>query len=169
MWIAVLLCLGAIALFLGPLMLMQPTASQRREAKLRKQALDLGLRVHLQQIPKEIAADSRSKTIASYCLPWENKKDANNVWILVKTKYSHGLHFHGPWNWEKEAEGGNLIALQQSLETIPERVVAIASGPQGLCCYWNEQGGDAVLEEINTWLRATAAQLQARRALSTPH
>lgn len=165
MWIPILLCLAALALFLGPVMLMQPTPSQRREAKLRKKALDLGLRVHLQPLPKDAGTETRSKMIAAYCLPWENSKDANNVWILVKTKYSHGLHFSGPWDWEREAEGGNLLALQQSLEAVPERVVAIASGPQGLCCYWDELGGEQVLEDIANWLKATAPTLQIRRVV----
>lgn len=167
MWIPILLCLAAVALVLGPIMLMQPTPTQRREARLRQSALELGLRVHLQAVPKETDTDARAKMMAAYCLPWASSKDANNAWILVKTKYSHGLHFSGPWDWEKEAEGGNFLALQQSLETVPERVVAIASGPQGLCCYWDELGGEQVLEEIATWLKATAPKLATRRPASS--
>lgn len=165
MWTPILLCLAAVALFMGPVLLMQPTPAQRREARLRKRALDLGLRVHLQPVPKESGSKPRAKMIAAYCLPWESNKDANNVWLLVKTGYSHGLHFSGPWDWEKEAEGGNLLALQQSLDTLPERVTAIASGPQGLCCYWDELGGEQVLDEIASWLKTTASKLRTPRVI----
>lgn len=159
MWIPVAICLAAIALFLGPILLMQPTASQRREAKLRKLALDHGLRVHLQQYPEGAESDGRTKTIASYCLPWADKKDAQHAWVLVKKKYEHGLHFSGRWDWNKKAEGVNLTALEQSLDTVPERIIAIASGPQGLCCYWNELGGEGVVDEINAWLQRTSGEL----------
>lgn len=165
MWIPILLCLAAVALFFGPVLLMQPTPAQRREARLRKKALDLGMRVHLQPVPKD-SGETRAKMIAAYCLPWENNKDASNVWLLVKTGYSHGLHFSGHWDWEKKAEGGNLSALQQALETVPERVTAIASGPQGLCCYWNELGGEQVLEEIANWLKSTASNLRTPRVIA---
>lgn len=159
MWIPVVICLAAVALFLGPILLMQPTPSQRREAKLRKLAMESGLRVHMQKYPEGAETDGRAKTITSYCLPWADKKDARDAWVLVKTKYDHGLHFHGQWDWNKKADLVKEAALRRSLDTVPERVVAIASGPQGLCCYWNELGGEGVVKEIDEWLRQASTQL----------
>jgi len=159
MWIPIIICLAAVALILGPILLMQPTPSERREAKLRKLAMDCGLRVHLQQYPAGAEGEGRSKTIASYCLPWADKKDARKAWVLVKTKYEHGLHFDGRWDWDKKAEGLKLDALKQCLDTVPERVVAISSGPQGLCCYWNELGGEGIVGDIDAWLKQASVQL----------
>ncbi|WP_439134161.1 hypothetical protein [Pseudomaricurvus sp.] len=164
MWIPIIICLAAVALILGPILLMQPTPAQRRQASLRKLAMDYGLRVHLQPYPDAAEGDWHTKTIPSYCLPWADIKDARNAWVLVKTKYEHGLHFYGRWDWDKKADRVQYDSLKQCLDTVPERVIAVSSGPQGLCCYWDERGGEGVVGEIEDWLKQASSKLSVSAA-----
>ena len=159
MWIPILMCLGALALLLGPILLMQPTQRQRREAGLRQAALTKGLRVYLQKPPKGADVPVSMRSIASYCLPWRDKEDVRNPWLLIKSKYAHEAHLFGLWDWQEKSNGIDEAVLSQCLATVPERVVAVASGPQGFCCYWDELGGEGVLLEIDQWLKSCAGQL----------
>ncbi|GAB3091679.1 hypothetical protein G8770_13060 [Aestuariicella hydrocarbonica] len=164
MWLPILICLAAVALLLGPVLLMQPTASQRREAALRNLAMQKGLRVHLQPAPAGVDLPARTKTVPIYCRPWTDKKSANPAWVLIKKKYDHGLHAHGNWDWSKKPDGASLElrfgTFWPLLDQLPERVVGVANGPQGLCCYWNELGGEEVVSEIQEWLEKASLALK---------
>lgn len=159
MWLPIVICLGAFALLLGPILLMQPTPSQRREARLRQMALEQGLRVHMQPPPNGAEASSRTKSMAMYCLPWTESDHARHVWVLVKRKYAHELHCHGVWDWDVECDSVNFDEFWGLLDEAPPRVVAIVAGPQGLCCFWNELGGEEIVGEIAAWLKRAAPKV----------
>jgi len=164
MWLPILICLGAAALLLGPILLMQPSAGQRREAKLRQCALEKGLRVHLQVPPTGADVPNYVKTMAMYCLPWTEQGDTRHVWTLVKKNYSHELHCHGRWDWGIKCESRDVSPVLSLIDQVPEKVIAIAGGPQGLCGFWSEIGSEADVEAISEWLHSTAEKLKVARA-----
>ncbi|NIB41292.1 hypothetical protein HBA55_16945 [Pseudomaricurvus alkylphenolicus] len=160
MWLTILIVGCAVALLLGPIMLMQPTAGQRRQAALRQCAADNGLRVHLQPPPEGADGTEKLNSSAMYCLPWKRAKDARNVWVLVRRAYEHELHAFGRWDWQGEGAGSVSMAMMADrLKRLPAPVFAVASGPQGLCCYWSELGDEAVVRELAQWLQQTAGAL----------
>lgn len=162
MWVPLLIVVLAACMVIGPIMLMQPTESQRRLIKRRETAQKLGLRVHLVPVPEGIKNDEGSRQLAMYCLPWKTPERARIQWTLVRRQFSHGMHFCGVWDWDGEAAP---VTDQQALSeadfaALPETVVAVAAGPQGLCCYWRERGSPQVVAAIAAWLESHAAAME---------
>ncbi len=156
MWLPIVICLAALAMIMGPIMMMQPTAAQRRQAGLRQQAESRGLRVHMRPLSKKSAAPP----VPLYCLPWASKDGSRQAWFLVRQAYSHGIHAHGVWDWQQKPAGRvDMARLGPLLDRLPEQVQAVASDSLGLCCYWNERGGEAVLQAIIEWLNEAVACL----------
>ncbi len=71
-------------------------------------------------------------------------------WMLVRTGYEHEIHFLGWWAWQGEARAtdAELAVLKEHLKVLPESVRAISAGGKGVCVYWGEKGGEAVLQQI---------------------
>lgn len=161
MWLPILICLGAVCLIAGPILLMQPTPAERREALLRQQALKEGLRVHLQPPPAGSNLPGEPRFAAMYCLPCKDNEEARNKWTLVKKGYRHDLHVAGFWDWQQETRQIDLVRLRSSLESVPDGVFAVASGPQGLCCYWSERGGVEGVRAVADWLKETSLALKS--------
>lgn len=165
-WLPIIICLAALALILGPVMLMQPTPAQRREAELRKEAASQGLRVHFQPIPEGSDFKSRTNHAVTYCLPWQHQADIKNQWLLVRKRFTHDLHFSGKWDWVQKPkvsmEPDVEEALRGMLQEIPDFVFAISSGPQGLCGFWNELGKVEHVQAMGQWLKASAPQLSVQ-------
>jgi hypothetical protein len=161
MWLPIIICLGAAALLLGPILLMQPSAGQRREAKLRQRALERGLRVHLQVPPTGADVPNYVKSMAMYCLPWTEQRDTRHVWTLVKKNYAHELHCQGHWDWGIKCESRDVSSVLSLIEQAPTKVIAMAGGPQGLCGFWSEIGSEADVDAIAEWLQRSAETLKA--------
>lgn len=153
MWLPIIICLAAVALLLGPIMLMQPSAAQRREAGLRQRAVENGLRVHLQVPPEGTQSPLKNKALPMYCLPWTEQKDTRHTWALVKKSYPHELHCAGKWDWSIRSENRDVERVFELLDTAPEKVLALVSGPQGLCVFWTELGVAEDVDEISGWLK----------------
>ena len=160
MWLPILICLAAVALLLGPIMLMQPSAAQRREAGLRQRAIENGLRVHLQVPPEGTQSPLKNKALPMYCLPWTEQADTRHTWGLVKKPYAHELHWAGKWDWAIRSENRNVERVMVVLESAPEKVLALVSGPQGLCAFWSELGSPDDVDEISNWLKLAVKTLK---------
>lgn len=136
MWAAIIICL-AIAMMLGPVMMMRPSASQTRLAALRTQANALGYRVRIAEDPRA----GRDAQIAVYSLPW-NKDDKNRPeWKLVKQNISHELHFLNYWDWQGAGRPHVDIqeALKHFLNGVDMKLVAIGASRSGVDAYWEEK------------------------------
>ena len=142
-------------------MLMQPTQADRRLTRLREAAGLAGLRVHLQPLPKTAAGDDRVDMAGVYCLPWQEQRHTRDSWLLAKRKYTHDLHFVGHWEWQGEGRENNEDRLKTALETVPPKVLALARGPQGLCCYWSEIGNEEDVNALADWLKTNLLTIVA--------
>ncbi len=149
-WLPLLIVCGAIALVLGPVLLLQPSQRQRRVIALRNHALTLGLRVHFMPLNGE--------QVTAYCLPWLSDKDDRSLWLLIRKNYAHELHFQQCWHWSGDATASEswCLRLKDVLAQLPEGVDAVGNGPQGLAFYWREKGDIARLEQLAVLLRRLA-------------
>lgn len=84
-----LIIILALALILGPIMMLQPTAGQRKRAKLRAMAAKQGIKVQ---------ADGDTSGI-NYFLPWPEAVEYEQAWRLQKQSYEHGAHFFKAWDF----------------------------------------------------------------------
>lgn len=153
----------AIALVVGPVMLMRPSQRQQRQLKLRNCATQQGLRVHMMPLPTLGAGSQEgpSRPCAAYCLAWPPQHADTSGWLLLKGKLEHEIHFHGVWVWATNQAADDYwhALLRTVLQSLPDGVLALGNGPQGLSIYWNEVGDEAAVKALADLLK----DLQQRR------
>lgn len=155
-WIAIVFIVLAIAMMVGPIMMLRPNSRQRHIADLRAGATQRGYKVYLDSLDGE--------EIAVYQILWPTSlrlQYGDMIWYLVKQKHPHEMHFLGRWQWRDKVKPGAAVQsyLQRELASLPESVQAVAATQQGLCCYWKEQGGEPDLQTIEAWLKDAQAHL----------
>ncbi len=145
-----IIVLLAVAMAVGPLLLMRPTKKQQREMHLRQKAIKNGFRVQLRAAPKGAVKTDSGDMLAVYSLPWGRKNADVSPWLLVKRPYCHELHFCGVWEWEGRSAAASkwLAPLQRTLAQLPDDVVAVGNGPQGVYVYWREADSESTLEQL---------------------
>jgi len=152
----------AIALVLGPVMLMRPSQRQQRQLKLRNCATRMGLRVHMMPLPSLGAGSQQgpSSPCATYCLAWPPEQADTSGWLLLKGKMEHEIHFHGVWVWatNQAAEEHWHPLLRAVLNAIPNGVLGLGNGPQGLSVYWNEVGDENDVKVLADLLKVLQQQ-----------
>lgn len=144
-WIPLIFIVLAVAMAVGPVLMLKPNKYLQRLAGLRTKALSLGLRVHM------LPLEGESEQVSAYCHQWDKKDADRKPWLLRRTSYAHELNFYNEWAWQKgmEADACWHQKISSILDNAPSQLLAIGKGPQGLCCYWNERGGEAVLNSIS--------------------
>lgn len=152
--VVILVIIAVVALMLGPIMLMQPSPQQRKTAALRQYALQRGVRVSMQASPMVKDTENKSEMMPAYSFPWTENGYAKHQWLMLRTQYDHELHAYGVWDWRTRPNLGfedELVdLLKRSLDLLPESVVGLGAGPQGISVFWDESGGQAVFDEILT-------------------
>lgn len=168
-WLPWIFVVVAVSLVLGPIMMLRPTIRQRRLALLRRAAQDDGLMVRVVPDP---ALESRRFT-ASYALAWPAVKEKpviESAWLLVRTNYTHGLHFHNRWDWKGSAaqlSHEQKIKLTNLLDELSDGIHAVEVNRQGVACYWDEKvessvSADQAVQVILGWNRRLMALVSPR-------
>lgn len=166
-WVSLALIGLAIAMCLGPVMLMRPSAQHRKQAMLRAMAVEMGLRVS----SGSIIMNGRSKTYCVYTRPWQEQqtkgsaKTLTNNWCLVKNSFEHKLHFYKAWDFADSTHSSLCLepALGEWLDMLPPSVVAVECRVSGLGAYWSEQGGQEGLRELNATLERFSIEVHAKK------
>lgn len=155
-WGLILLLVGVAAMVVGPIMMMQPNAAQRYQGDLRMRAAKLGLRVKIVSLPRQVTDTTQPDSISMYCLPLEQPAAGVSTWLLLRAAYAHEAHFAGHWVWKEKAQVSppQRDWLEQHLPRLPRSVAAIGNGPEGICIYWSEAGGEKLLIELAELLRS---------------
>lgn len=148
-WTVVVIVCLVVAMFVGPIMIMQPSGRQRYVAKLRTQASKMGLRVQMAKLNGDMTA--------VYGKPWpltDKRKQRIPSWRLDKMGYEHEIHLAQYWHLSdvQELPASLKAALPELLAKLPEDVQAVEVSPSGVQCYWNERGGEPVLRALADWL-----------------
>lgn len=138
MWPIVIALVLAVAMFVGPIMMLQPSKQQRRLARLRSLAGKADLRVTIGQNPthgepQEIALYEKFL----YNLP---KGVKPLPWCLGRQSLEHEINFLADWDWI----GGNRASeyvqheLRSWLQALPASIRALEVTPSSVIFYWTE-------------------------------
>ncbi len=143
-WAPIIFIVLAIAMAVGPVLMLKPSKRQQGVARLRARALEMSLQVHMLPLSKG------QSSVPAYCRPWREKGIDKAPWVLERMTYEHDVHFYKKWAWQRDMVAAPHwhASLKALLPEVPEQLLAIGSGPQGLCCYWDERGGEPVLAVI---------------------
>jgi len=144
------LVVGIVAMVLGPVLMLQPNSSQRRQEKLRTKALSMGLKVSMRPLPKASGGSEAGTMVPVYTLLRERDPERFDGWLLVRLDYDHGAHFQKFWEWQerKQANAADKAWLEAELPGLPKSVLAVGASIQGLHFYWTEAGGDVALDYL---------------------
>lgn len=152
-WFVVFLMFLVFAMMVGPILMAKPSPRDRRIAKLRARATDLGLRVSLQKLERG--------SFAVYEFPWEREEHTKLIsveWMLERQSYTHEIHFADWWQWQGPGRPPEpaISLLHARMAALPEGIWAVEATRLGLRCYWSEGGGEQRLEQLTEWLKTTA-------------
>lgn len=130
----------AIAMILGPIMMLQPTQGLARIARLRTLASQHGLSVQL--LPK---SESPNKVeLAKYNLAWKDPQRRNaetDGWSLMFRSMAHDIHFDGNWDWGGKGRVSEQysVELKNFLKTLPEGFKGVVANGGGIGIVWDEK------------------------------
>lgn len=149
-WMPLIFVVMAVALAVGPIMMMRPTKTQQKLSRLREKALKSGIRVSVSVWPAKFANDS--SRLMRYSLPWSVKKPPNENVLLIYRNYQHELHLLGHWDWA-EGEGTGAEIFERVMKNSPALVdcKAVGFSSSGVFVDWNERKS-ADFEELSSLL-----------------
>jgi len=139
----------AIALVLGPIMMMRPNPAQKNKETMRALARARGVHYSMRNLPRQPDQLEQPAAVPVYFLP-PVKTQNTGGWMLVRTYYQHEINFLGWWAWqgERRATNAELEVLMEYLPQLPDSVREVSAGGEGVYVYWEEKGGEAVLQQI---------------------
>jgi len=144
-----LIALVIIAIIAGPIMMLRPSPSQKRKETMRTWAREKGIHFSQRRLPQSLAEAHTNELIPVYFFA-PDQSQTEQGWTLVRSQFSHELHFMGSWEWQGAARAteAEQVVLRNYVVGLPESVKALSSGAQGICVYWTEQGGEAELRTL---------------------
>ncbi len=151
----IVILIVTVSLILGPLAMMRPDPVQKNKEKMRMLARASGVHYSIRNIPKQADEQEAPEPSPVYFSPPIETQNTASL-MLVRTGYEHEIHFLGWWAWQGEprANSAELAVLKDHLQALPESVRAISAGGKGVCVYWSEKGGEAVLQQILSLIAA---------------
>ena len=150
------LIIGAIALMIGPLMMLQPNKRQQELTALRQMAAQRGIRIHLNK------ANGKHQSVAVYSLPWTTAVKTD-YFCLIKQQFTHDLHFSGYWHWEGNGRPPShwLVPLKNILELLSPDIVGMEVSEDSLGVFWLEKNRQTPLTNIENLLKQSQSILLA--------
>ena len=147
MWVVIIVIL-VVAMMVGPIMMMQPSKSQKRLAALRQEAVTLGLHVNSSTLKE---TDGGSCWFYWLSLP---EKSTVAPLFLERKPYAHGLHVAQFWAIESGVVDSHFqSALEAYLGALPASVLGFEINAKALGVHWTELGGQDVLVALNNELQ----------------
>ncbi len=158
MWTIVIVIL-VIAMMLGPIMIMQPSKSQRRLAKLRGHAQKLGLSVG--------ASTLKTDSGRECWFYWLNLPKACQLSTvsLERENYAHGLHLADFWSTKKPVSDPQRI--ETFLRALPDTVCGVDVTDHTLGIHWSEKGGIEALDTLYSLLKLLSETVPAKPSIET--
>lgn len=149
-WLPLIIILFALALVVGPVMWLKPSARDRRLADLRGRAAKSGITVQMQALPAALGQG----TAAVYYSRWQDKRRLQLGWRLELQRVEHEMHFAGRWDWRngRAAPKPAWEPLRKMLDQLPGDACAVVASEGGLGIQWRESGGDAAYRALETAL-----------------
>ena len=164
LWWPLLFIVGAVALILGPIMMLQPNKRQEELTVLRQAASQLGIRIRLDN------SDRKKTAIAIYSLAWPTAVKINH-WCLKRQNFAHDLHFLGCWHWDSDKRPPEawLLPLKEILKTLPPDIIGIEGAIESLGFFWLEKKYQTTLATIEMLLKQSQEKLLKSTVSSATH
>ncbi len=136
MWLTVIAVIMVAAMLIGPVMLMQPTAQQRRLARIRNKAAKRGIHVRLGRNP----ASGEPRELAVYSLIETEQRSTFKPWCLARQSLEHEINFFEEWDWVAGDHAPGKIHQQilKWLPKLPPPIRAVRVSDQSVSLYWTE-------------------------------
>ena len=151
----IVLIVVVLILVIGPVMMLRPDPIQKNKETLRMQARAKGIHFSMRNLPQQNTEQEKPAPIPVYFFA-PVKPQFSNDWLLLRASYEHDIHFLGVWAWQNDIQAtvAEQAILKQYLPQLPDSVKAVSAGSQGICVYWNEKGGEEVLQDIIALMEA---------------
>jgi hypothetical protein len=149
-WPIILIVL-AIAMAVGPVMMMQPTTRDRRLAGLRQDAAQAGLHVRMSDYEK----GEKKRPVAVYTYQ-VNLPKGTPTWSLIRRSYSHDIHFHATWEWRstnKKISSEKEDQLFQFIDSLPKDIVGLEVNEMMVGIWWQEKSPTITIKTIKQLLQ----------------
>lgn len=154
-WWIVIILLGALAMAVGPVMMLQLNAGDRHREAIRRRARELGLRVSLETLPRQATDLETPQRIPVYRLPVARGEGSPNNWQVVRAAYRHESQLLGEWRWQGRARPSapELHCLEAGLTALPASVSSVGGDPRGWYLFWRESGDLPSVDSLANFLR----------------
>jgi hypothetical protein len=148
----------AITLIVGSMLWVLPSPKERRQMRLRQLAMDKGLRVQLTRI-KDMGSPGKMLDCVAYRLSEGAHKSDRQNWKLFRTTEEWRMDING-WSFGKTLKKENfpdIEAIKDCVTQLPEDCVVVESTKYAVSIYWNEQGDENTLVDIEEVLKKLLA------------
>jgi type II secretory pathway pseudopilin PulG len=139
----------AIALAVGPVMMMQPSQRIRRLSALRQAAAQKALRVRL----STVTLSSGKTEVAVYSMPLPQTDAIRPAWVLLQQDYAHDVNFYQQWEWDNKkhiAPEAQHAFLRELLSSFDQSIIGFEVSQASVGVYWCEK--TLTIDDIETLL-----------------
>ena len=148
-----------LAIVVGPVMWLMPSAKQKQQMALREYALKQGLQIKICDLPqsrrKQVRKEAAIKGVV-YRLPLVTNKPLTMTSVYLLKKTEEGTE------WQGEPPKGLQEHFEIALKQCPSSAVGVELSTAGVACYWSEVGGDNAVDQIKSVLSSFREQLQGK-------
>lgn len=161
MWVTWIFAAFALAMVVGPVMMLRPSSGTSKLASIRAYANARGIAIRLPS-PKKGRERHNGPRAAYYTLPLGDKARKLGTiapWGIEKKQHEHEIHFQGLWDWANKDRPHDMLQrkLRESLSTMPEGIIAVQFNALGVSVLWDEMCRgkvvEAAVDEIIDFLR----------------
>lgn len=135
-----------VAFVVAPIMWVMPSPAQKRQARLRERAQQLGLAISLVDLPQSHRSKVRKEAAAkgvAYSLRMQRERNRIRPHWFVWREAPDG---------ERDIDGSCPEAVVDALPALRARMgadmVGFGSTPEGYVLYWRERGDETTVEQV---------------------
>jgi len=146
---SILIIVLAVCLMLGSMLWVLPSAQERQQMVLRRQAMRMGIQVQLSKLDNPNNPFDKIHCVA-YRLPRKQVEKGIKSWLLYGKAVTRNAEI-GDWGFGARAprpETSYLERLKPLLTRLPEDAIALELTPGAVGVYWREKGQSEDVETI---------------------
>ena len=157
-----LIILLIVAVVVGPVMWMMPSAKQKQQIRIRDYAMRQGLQIKIADLPQSHKQMVRKESPVQgvvYRLPLTSDKPITLKTISCLKKVEQG------YEWQGQPQQELQSLFEDVLAQCPESAMGLELSGAGVACYWQERGGEAAVDQIKSALEKFRAQIKEQLML----
>ena len=137
-----------VLLVLSPIFWIMPSPKQKRQMQLRQRAMTIGFIVKIADLPQGYRAKVRQEKVeqgVTYRLAWGIKrKHPEGVEYLLMRNPDEEISDFDDSSFDRQIQ----LLMRNTLQQLPDAVVALEYASPGLALYWREQGSVELVDEL---------------------